>query len=351
MKLNKTNQYVILALAFVLLSTSCSNRVEGTANGATMGSIVGSVLGSIVGGRRGEDMGSLVGLVAGGVTGHAIGAAEERKMERRLRERVPESIPDDSPGPMTRRSQRPGYYIEQPTAQVTPLTIAHRGEWKSQGSAQNSRTSLERALEMGIFGSEIDVWLTRDNHVMVNHDETFKGVTLQDTTFKACKRLRLDNGEKMPELYQLLRIMSKSDSPTRLILEVKPHRDPQRSRDCAAAAVEAVRKAELLDRVMWISFSIEACETLCQLLPQAEVAYLNGDRAPHELYPMGINGIDYHISKLRQNPEWVDEAHRLHMSVNVWTVDDPKEMREMQKLGVDFITTNEPERCEQLFKR
>jgi glycerophosphoryl diester phosphodiesterase len=81
------------------------------------------------------------------------------------------------------------------------------------------------------------------------------------------------------------------------------------------------------------------------------VAYLNGDRAPHELYPMGINGIDYHISKLRQNPEWVDEAHRLHMSVNVWTVDDPKEMREMQKLGVDFITTNEPERCEQLFKR
>jgi len=229
-------------------------------------------------------------------------------------------------------------------------TIAHRGEWRSEGSAQNSRTSLQRALDLGIFGSEIDIWLTRDNHIMVNHDATFKGITVQDTTFAACKKIRLDNGERMPELKHLLKIMKKSKSPTRLIVEVKPHRDPMRSRRCAAEAVLAIRKQKLENRVMYISFSIEACRMIHTLAPDAEVAYLNGDRTPEELHRMGITGIDYHINRFKDHPEWVEQAHQLGMNVNVWTVDNPEDIRAMQALGVDYITTNEPALCESIVK-
>ena len=229
-------------------------------------------------------------------------------------------------------------------------TIAHRGEWRSEGSAQNSRTSLQRALDLGIFGSEIDIWLTRDNHIMVNHDATFKGITVQDTTFAACKKIRLDNGERMPELKHLLKIMKKSKSPTRLIVEVKPHRDPMRSRRCAAEAVLAIRKQKLENRVMYISFSIEACRMIHTLAPDAKVAYLNGDRTPEELHRMGITGIDYHINRFKEHPEWVEQAHQLGMNVNVWTVDNPEDIRAMQALGVDYITTNEPALCESIVK-
>lgn len=233
-------------------------------------------------------------------------------------------------------------------------TVAHRGEWRSEGSAQNSRTSLQRALDLGIFGSEIDVWLTTDGHIMVNHDATFKGVSMQDTTFAACKRVRLDNGERMPELKDLLKILKRSKSATRLIVEVKPHRDPQRSRDCATAAVKAIRKRGLEQRVMYISFSIEACETIHAIAPEAEVAYLCGNRTDHtieELHRMGLTGIDYHISQFQEHPEWVEEAHRLGMNVNVWTVDNPDDMRAMQALGVDYITTNEPAMCDSIICR
>ena len=41
--------------------------------------------------------------------------------------------------------------------------IAHRGYWKTEGSAQNSIRSLERASEIGAYGSEFDVHLTADN--------------------------------------------------------------------------------------------------------------------------------------------------------------------------------------------
>lgn len=229
-------------------------------------------------------------------------------------------------------------------------TIAHRGGWRSEGSAQNSRTSLQRAMDLNIFGSEIDIWLTRDDHIMVNHDDKFQGVSLQDASFAQCKRLRLGNGERMPQLKHLLRILKRSKSPTRLIVEVKPHRDPMRSRRCAAMAVNEIRRRGLEDRVMYISFSIEACLTIHAMAPEADVAYLEGDRTPASLHRMGINGIDYHFSKFQAHPEWVGEAHRLGMNVNVWTVDKPEDIRAMQALGVDYITTNEPSRCEELIQ-
>ena len=227
-------------------------------------------------------------------------------------------------------------------------TIAHRGDWRPDGSAQNSRTSLRRALDLGIFGSEIDIWLTRDGHIMVNHDASYDGVTLQDTIYSACRRLRLKNGERMPQLKDLLRILKKSKSPTRLVVEIKNHRDPQRSRDCATAAVRAIRHRHLQNRVLYISFSIEACETIHRLEPYADVAYLSGNRTPAELHALGLTGLDYSIKVLRQHPEWVQEAHALGMNVNVWTVDRPEDLREMRDLGVDYITTNDPVICQQI---
>ena len=229
-------------------------------------------------------------------------------------------------------------------------TIAHRGEWRSEGSAQNSRTSLQRALDLNIFGSEIDIWLTRDDHIMVNHDVKYQGVSLQDASFAQCKRLRLGNGERMPQLKHLLKIMKRSKSPTRLVVEVKPHRDPLRSRRCAAMAINEIRRRGLEDRVMYISFSLEACLTIHAMAPEADVAYLEGDRTPADLHRMGLNGIDYHFSKFQAHPEWVGEAHRLGMNVNTWTVDKPEDIRAMKALGVDYITTNEPARCEELIR-
>lgn len=53
---------------------------------------------------------------------------------------------------------------------------------------------------------------------------------------------------------------------------------------------------------------------------------------------------------LRKHPEWVEQAKKLGLEVNVWTVDKEEDMRYFIDLGVDYITTDYPERLQALLK-
>jgi glycerophosphoryl diester phosphodiesterase len=48
--------------------------------------------------------------------------------------------------------------------------IAHRGYWKTNGSAQNSIEALMQADAIKAYGSEVDIWLSSDGIPVVNHD-------------------------------------------------------------------------------------------------------------------------------------------------------------------------------------
>jgi glycerophosphoryl diester phosphodiesterase len=50
-------------------------------------------------------------------------------------------------------------------------------------------------------------------------------------------------------------------------------------------------------------------------------------------------------------PELVARAHRLGMRVQVWTINDPDEMREVLDLGVDGVMTDDPERLLEIMGR
>ena len=60
-------------------------------------------------------------------------------------------------------------------ASAETKVIAHRGFWKTEGSAQNSITALKKAAEINVYGSEFDVLITSDGIPVVNHDDTIEG--------------------------------------------------------------------------------------------------------------------------------------------------------------------------------
>ena len=218
--------------------------------------------------------------------------------------------------------------------------IAHRGFWDTPGAAQNSRAAVRNAVENKFYGAEIDIWLTTDGHLMVNHDPSFNGLTIKTSTSAQCKELTLSNGEKMPELYELLDIVK--GSQTKLIIEIKDHSDKALNEACATAAVKAVREAGLEDMVEYISFNLDVLKQVIAEDPAAICAYLEANMSPLALHGLGIRGIDYKIDKLRKQLSYIEEAHQLGMTVNVWTVNTLADMAEMTAAGVDFITTNAP---------
>ena len=65
--------------------------------------------------------------------------------------------------------------------------------------------------------------------------------------------------------------------------------------------------------------------------------------SPAELAADNFYGLDYHFNVFKKNADWIAEAKKLKLTINVWTVNDKETLEEMLKNEVDFITTNEPE--------
>mgnify|MGYP003623357823 CR=1 FL=1 len=82
--------------------------------------------------------------------------------------------------------------------------IAHRGYWDCEGSAQNSIAALQKAHEIGVYGSEFDVWITADGVAIVNHDDSIPCFRIETTRYEQLKDVTLKNGEKIPTLAEYL---------------------------------------------------------------------------------------------------------------------------------------------------
>ncbi len=226
--------------------------------------------------------------------------------------------------------------------------VAHRGYWKMAGSAQNSVSSLINANEFGCWGSEFDVWMTRDGEVFVNHDETINGIEIQNALARDVRGQKLPNGELIPTLDQLLQV-AKQSTTLQLVCELKPHRDKQQEAQAVRKILKLFKKYGLENRVTYITFSYPGMRLLIQQAPQGtEVYYLNGELSPSDLKALGSAGPDYHYSVFQRHPQWVAQSHQLGMKTNAWTVNDAATMQWCIDQGIDYITTNEPELLQNL---
>lgn len=230
-----------------------------------------------------------------------------------------------------------------------PEVIAHRGYWKTAGSAQNSIRSLVKADSIGCYGSEFDVWMTGDGAIVVNHDPNINGVCIWSSPAAKVMPQGLSNGETVPTLQNYLDTAKGLD--TRIILEMKEHPDKKREEQVVKDIVALVAARGLEDRVEYITFSKEGLLNFIKYAPKGTpVFYLNGEMTPAELKAAGAAGLDYSLGTMRKHPEWFKQAHDLGLKVNVWTVNKEDDMKWCIKQGADFITTNEPELLQSILK-
>lgn len=206
------------------------------------------------------------------------------------------------------------------------------------------------ADSVGCYGSEFDICLTKDNKWVVAHGPAVGGHKIAESTLEELTVLKLENGENVPSLEQFLKV-AKKKTRLKLILELKVYDNPEWETKSIEYILATVKKLKLQRRMEYITFSWYSVQEFIRLAPKGtSVYYLNGDIPPEKLKEAGCTGPDYHIGVFRSHPDWIDKCHELGMKVNVWTVDQPHDMKWFIEKKADFITTDDPVVLQQLMK-
>lgn len=220
--------------------------------------------------------------------------------------------------------------------------IAHRGYWQTQPpTAENSIEALRNAQKLGLYGSEIDIRLTKDGVVIVNHDDDFMGMETSDTTFKDLRKKKLSNGEVLPTFEEYLKEALKVPS-VKLIIELKPQKSKSKDKELIDKTLELVTKEKAEQISIFISSKLDICKEVKKLNSNLNVQYIKGELSPKQIKEAGLDGLDYRYDVYLKNPTWIAEAKKLGLITHSWTVDDLSVFKELKDQGIDFITTDTP---------
>ena len=238
---------------------------------------------------------------------------------------------------------------DSPRELFAPGVVAHRG-FHGDGRPENSIAALKAAQDGGFYGSEMDVWMTTDGELFVNHDGVVVGMRIQDCTAADLAGVYLSNLEPLPTFRQYLEQFAKN-TKTKLVIEVKGHSSDERNTACTMEMLKEVDEFGVGDRVDYISFDIGVCTTIASMKPGANVGYLTSTEDLAGLMSKGINCADFAYTYMFVNQDLFDQAHSLGMKVNIWTVDSTNDMLRAIGLGADLITTNKPDVLQDIINR
>jgi len=231
--------------------------------------------------------------------------------------------------------------------QAQTKIIAHRGA--SFIAPENTLASAKLAWELKADAVECDIYLTKDNQVVVMHDGNTKRTTgksfkISETTSDVLRTLDAGSwkdskyqGEKIPFLEELIATVPFGK---KLVIEIKC------GMEVFPALKEVVSKSGKKDRLIFIAFDWETILAAKKMYPENACYWLSSSSADvqakmSEVAKYGLDGIN--LSNKIVDQETVEKAKDLGFGVLSWTIDDPEEVKRLVGLGVVAITTNRPD--------
>ena len=228
-------------------------------------------------------------------------------------------------------------------ASSRPLVFAHRG-----GSAlapENTIAAFDNGLALGADGLELDVHLSRDGVVVVHHDRTLNRTTALRGPIAARTADELQRAA-IPSLAEVLTRYR----DVRIIIEMKVNRA-----ELAAAALDVIRRADAVERVCLGSFGWRVLRAARAIEPRVATSaareevrwalYRSWCRWPvSRVAYTGYQVPEVSGSTRVVSRQFVEDAHRAGLGVQVWTVDTEQDARRLMAWGVDALITDRPDR-------
>lgn len=246
-----------------------------------------------------------------------------------------------------------------------PLIMAHRGD--SGNTPENTMIALEKAVEIGVDVLESDVHLTKDDEIVLFHDEDLKRTTgkegtIRSHTLKELMEIDLganftaDNGNTYPfrdKGHTIVTLREAFEGFPEMIfnLDIK--------NTFPAAPMELARIISNMDRkdsVIVASFHDYQLERFRELLPEVPTSAHPGEvkrfvlNSKFGLPRIKTQDIQFKAFQVPMKSgllkvvtkKFVRMAHERNIAVHVWTINDEETMNQLVDLGVDGIFTDQP---------
>lgn len=228
--------------------------------------------------------------------------------------------------------------------------FAHRGASCSQ--PENTLPAFDEAVRIGADVIELDVQLTRDRRLAVFHDESLDrmtGLTGRVIDRKLATIQEVDIGARctpqttgihVPSLCQVLQSI-----PDTVPLNIHAIAYSYSRETLADRLVRTLAQMEAWDRCL-ISSDVHTLKEIRLRQPEATICSLT--RFPkattylRSSVELGCQAVQPLRQMLRGAPQFIDDAHRARLEVNVVYANTEEEMRELIEMGADGIFTDDP---------
>jgi glycerophosphoryl diester phosphodiesterase len=235
--------------------------------------------------------------------------------------------------------------------------IAHRGA--SYLAPENTVAAANLAWELDADAVEIDVYLTKDNRVMVSHDKNTKRTTggkrnlsIKDTPSLMLRDLDVGSwkdeeykGEKIPFISEVIETVPDGKN---LVVEIKT------GSEILPHLKRAIEKSGKQDQMIFICFGWETILETKKEFPNNKCYWLSSSnqglkKKMQEANEAGLEGVN--LSYKIIDEEVMQMAKENNLDVLTWTVNDPETAKRMTELGVAAITTDRPKWLKEEMKK
>lgn len=246
-----------------------------------------------------------------------------------------------------------------------PLIIAHRGA--SGLAPENTLVAFAKAIEIGVDRIEMDLRQTIDGEVVVLHDKTINRTTngwgsIRKLSLKKAKRYSAGSwfhhefsAEKIPTFREVLELVN---GQATLLLEIKDgspyHHGIERN------IIQLLNEYKAHEWCIVQSFNdrilnnFRALPDLHSDIQKLFAAFIpvapfyGGSRFSYKRLRRYEFANEVNINYKYVTPRVVRKVHEMGKKVNVWTVNQPENLKKYLDMGVNGIITDYPNRLKPL---
>lgn len=235
-----------------------------------------------------------------------------------------------------------------------PLIIGHRGA--SAVAPENTLAAFREAVNQGCNMVELDVHLSKDDHIIVCHDQTIDRTTngegrIRDMTLQELQSYDAGGwfdesfkGERLPTLDEVIELL-----PAEVWINVEAKNFYEGR--LAEKLVELLHRTNRLSTVVVSSFHHKELVRLKESEPEILIGLLYGrDLYNHVSYartlPVPVFSLHPYYKEIPQAD--IKEARENGIEVYPYTINDAAEMTSLINEGVSGIITDYPDRMREL---